>query len=144
MSILISLDFTRAVSPVSLISLFATALVRSSGIHTFGIYVTLVFRWTLVNVWNQTNITEPTRGLHFQTKQHGIDNKDGVWEDITRLTGTQSVQKKTVSISRNNTFIGLDFTCAVSSVSSISFFASAIVRSYGICTGGIHVTLLFR
>ena len=140
----IRMDFTWAVSSVSLISLFATAFERSHGIQTIGIHVTIVFRWTLVNVWNKINITAPSQGPHFKKKQHGDDNKVGVCENITRLTGTQSVQKKIVRISRDNTFITLDFTWAVSSVSSISFLASAIVRSYGICTGGIHVTLAFR
>ena len=61
-STFIRLNPTWAVSSISLISLFARAIVRSYGIRTCGILVALVFRWTLVNVWNKMNTTKRSQG----------------------------------------------------------------------------------
>ena len=146
------LDFTWAVSSVSFISILASAIVRSYDIRTCGIHVTLAFRWTLVNILNQMNTTKQTRWLHFQTlililTTLGADHEVDVCQYITWLMGMQGKACKTIlsaSVAIIPLLDFLDFTWAVSSVSFISILATAIVRSYGIRTYGIIVTLVLR
>ena len=89
------LDFTCAVPSVSMISTIASASVSSHGIDACGIHVTLFFRWTLVNVWNQMNITKRARGLHLQIlllNQNNMATTKRSRQNITWLKGTENVE----------------------------------------------------